>query len=172
MRQALIRALVEFSGAMVLISHDRHLLRTVCDELIVIHDGVVERFEDSIDDYPAWLAQQQAAAAGDLGTQPQPEAPNRKRQRQAEARRRLALKPLTDRVRAIEGALAKERERLDRVEQQLADPDLYSDPDRKPEMEQLFMARAEHQAAVEDLESQWLDAGEALEQAAGGRPES
>ncbi len=55
MRQALSVALIEYSGALVVISHDRHLLRSVCDELLIVHDGSVERFTQSIDDYPAWL---------------------------------------------------------------------------------------------------------------------
>jgi ATP-binding cassette subfamily F protein 3 len=172
MRQALIRALVEFGGALVLISHDRHLLRTVCDELIVVHDGQVERFEQDLDGYPAWLAARQEAAADS-----RPErmggaaAANRKRQRQAEAQRRLALKPLTDRVRAIEVKLSSNRDRLQRLEHQLADANLYSDPDRRAEMEGLARARAELQSGLEDLEAQWLEASEALEQAGEGLPD-
>jgi ATP-binding cassette subfamily F protein 3 len=166
MRQALIRALVEFGGAMVLISHDRHLLRTVCDELIVVHDGVVERFDQDLDDYPAWLADQQAA---DRGASPDgqngPAATNRKHQRRAEAQRRLALKPLTDRVRAIERQLESDRSRLQRLEQQLADAGLYSDPDRRDEMNDLIRARADLESGMQSLETRWLEASEALEQA-------
>ena len=168
MRQALIRALVEFGGAMVLISHDRHLLRTVCDELVVVHDGLVERFDDSIDDYPAWLAERQSAEGGSRGDESGETSPtNRKRQRQEEAQRRLALKPLTDRVRKIENTLSSDRSRLERLEERLADAGLYSDPDRRAEMEDLSRARAELQSTIDALESQWLEASEALERAAG-----
>ena len=59
MRQALSVALMEYSGALVVISHDRHLLRSVCDELLIVHDGVVDRFNRSLDEYPAWLREQQ-----------------------------------------------------------------------------------------------------------------
>jgi ATP-binding cassette subfamily F protein 3 len=168
MRQALIRALVEFGGAMVLISHDRHLLRTVCDELVVVHDGLVERFDASIDDYPAWLADRQSAEGGGRRDESCEVSPtNRKRQRQEEAQRRLELKPLTDRIRTIENTLSSDRGRLERVEQQLADAGLYSDPGRRTEMEDLSRARAELQSAIDALESQWLEASEALERAAG-----
>jgi ATP-binding cassette subfamily F protein 3 len=167
MRQALIRALVEFGGAMVLISHDRHLLRTVCDELVVVHDGLVERFDESIDDYPAWLAERQSADGGGRSDESRESAPtNKKRQRQEEAQRRLALKPLTDRVRDIEKALSADRAGLRRVEERLADTGLYSDPDRLAEMEDLSRARAELQSSIDALESQWLEASEALERAA------
>ena len=168
MRQALIRALVEFGGAMVLISHDRHLLRTVCDELIVVHDGLVERFDDSIDDYPAWLAERQSTDLdGDRDKSRETSPANRKRQRQEEAQRRLALKPLTDQIRRIENTLSSDRSRLQRVEESLADAGLYSDPDRRTEMEDLSRARAELQSAIDALEAQWLEASEALERAAG-----
>jgi ATP-binding cassette subfamily F protein 3 len=63
MRQALSRALVDFSGAIVLISHDRHLLRSVCDELLVVHDGAVDVFDRELDQYPAWLAERQPERA-------------------------------------------------------------------------------------------------------------
>ena len=59
MRQALSIALIEYTGALVVISHDRHLLRSVCDELLIVHDGIVDRFSRSLDEYPAWLKEQQ-----------------------------------------------------------------------------------------------------------------
>ena len=171
MRQALIRALVEFGGALVLISHDRHLLRTVCDELVVVHDGIAEPFDRDLDDYAAWLAGREAAGNGSRPpASADPPADSRKRNRQAGARRRLALKPLTDRVRAIERDMAANRERLQDLEQLLADPALYSDPARRLEMEGLARARAELQTGLEALESSWLEASEALEQAGGTPP--
>ena len=53
MRHALCVALLEYSGALVVISHDRHLLRTVCDELLVVHNGTVDRFKQTLDDFPS-----------------------------------------------------------------------------------------------------------------------
>jgi len=91
MRLALSRALVDYSGALVVISHDRHLLRSVCDELLIVHDGRVDQFDRSLDDYPAWLREQQAGESS-AKTAPTPQdragAVNRKRQRQIEARQR------------------------------------------------------------------------------------
>ena len=63
MRQALSVALIEYTGALVVISHDRHLLRSVCDELLIVHDGIVDRFKRSLDEYPAWLKERELGKA-------------------------------------------------------------------------------------------------------------
>jgi ATP-binding cassette subfamily F protein 3 len=87
MRQALSIALIEYTGALVVISHDRHLLRSVCDELLIVHDGIVDRFNRSIDDYPTWLKEQEEKPEkATVGGASCPEkAPNKKQQRQEQA---------------------------------------------------------------------------------------
>jgi ATP-binding cassette subfamily F protein 3 len=167
MRQALSRALVDFSGAIVLISHDRHLLRSVCDELLVVHDGAVDVFDRELDQYPAWLAERQPERAD--GSEREPvlaAAPaNRKLQRQQEAQRRLALKPLADRVREVEERLAVERAGLESVQARLADPGLYTDARLKDEITGLLREQAACRSALALLESEWLEASTALERA-------
>ena len=166
MRQALGLALTDYAGALVVISHDRHLLRTVCDELLMVHSGRAEIFDQSIDDYPAWLAAQTAAAAARPGaatTEPQPG--NKRQQRQAEAQRRIVLKPLSDRVRAIERELEQQRAALQLAEARLAEETLYTDPARRTELTGSIQSRAQCAAAIEQLEWQWLEASETLERA-------
>jgi ATP-binding cassette subfamily F protein 3 len=168
MRQALSQALVEFGGAIVLISHDRHLLRSVCDELLVVHDGVVDVFDRELDQYPAWLAERQVLNAE--GPRLEAEAPatataNKKRQRQVEAQRRLALKPLADRVREIERRLAAGRAELERLQARLAEPALYTDTERKDEITGLLREQAACKTSLATLESDWLEASDALERA-------
>jgi ATP-binding cassette subfamily F protein 3 len=167
MRQALSVALIEYTGALVVISHDRHLLRSVCDELLIVHDGIVDRFNRSLDDYPAWLKEQedrseQAAAKWQ-------EAPakkmTRKQQRQEQAQLRQRLKPLHDKVRDIEKDLAANRSRLTELETHLADESIYADPGRKNELTQLVQDQAQARSAIESLEGEWLEASEKLEQA-------
>jgi ATP-binding cassette subfamily F protein 3 len=170
MRQALSRALVDYSGALVVISHDRHLLRSVCDELLMVHSGTVTRFNHGLDDYPAWLKEHQGSTHEEqpaTGSDTKQPAVSRKQQRQVEARRRQQLKPLSDRVRRIESELEAHRRDLQELETRLADSGLYSDPGRKDELNGIMQARAGLKPAIETLEWEWLEASEALEQARG-----
>ena len=167
MRQALSLALIEYSGALVVISHDRHLLRSVCDELMIVHDGVVDRFDRSLDDYPAWIREQEESAgqAEARWKDAPPRSINRKQQRQEQAERRKRLKPLHDKVRDIEKALASKRARLDELEARLADESLYADPGRKDELTELIKDQGAIKSTIESLEWEWLEASEVLEQA-------
>ena len=170
MRQALSRALVDYSGAMVVISHDRHLLRSVCDDLLIVNDGTVDRFERSLDDYPAWLREQNpGVGTGSIAAETEPgEAPpaiSRKQQRQAEALQRQKLKPLSDRVRKIEAGLEACRSSMQTIEEKLSDPEIYSEPARKDELTAIIREQAEHKSTIESLEWEWLEASELLEQA-------
>ena len=167
MRQALSVALIEYTGALVLISHDRHLLRSVCDELLIVHDGSVERFERSLDDYPAWLREQEEKSeqTGADETEVPVTTVNRKQQRQEQAQERQRLKPLRDKVREVEKALAANRSRLTELETRLADESIYTDQSRKEELTQLIQDQAAIKSKVESLEWEWLEASEQLERA-------
>jgi len=167
MRQALSVALVEYTGALVVISHDRHLLRSVCDELLIVHDGVVDRFNRSLDDYPAWLREQEERLEQDAAKWKDVTAKsvNRKQQRQEQAQRRRRLKPLHDKVRDVEKELAANRSRLAELEASLADQSIYADAGRKDELKKLVQDQAEAKTAIESLEWEWLEASEKLEQA-------
>jgi ATP-binding cassette subfamily F protein 3 len=165
MRQALSVALIEYTGALVVISHDRHLLRSVCDELLIVHDGIVDRFDRSIDDYPAWLKEQEENAekvAAKWQDEPAKQV-SKKQQRQEQALRRQRLKPLYDKVRNIEKDLASNRSQLIELDERLADESLYSDTNRKDELKQLVKDQAAVKAAIEALEWDWLEASEELE---------
>lgn len=168
MRQALSVALIEYSGALVVISHDRHLLRSVCDELLIVHDGIVDRFDRSLDDYPAWLKEQQLPVSqievGDEeGAAPPTRSLSKKQLRQEQASRRERLKPLYDKVRDIERKLVSNRAEVDSLEQKLADETLYTDPTRQAELTGFVQALAEAKSAIEVLEWDWLEASEGLE---------
>ena len=167
MRQALSVALIEYTGALVVISHDRHLLRSVCDELLIVHDGIVDRFNRTLDDYPTWLREQeekteQAAAKWQDGPA---KSVNRKQQRQEQAQQRQRLKPLYDKVRDVEKELASSRSRLGELEARLADESIYADTSRKDELTQLVQDQATARTKIESLEWEWLEASEELEQA-------
>ena len=172
MRQALSVALIEYSGALVVISHDRHLLRSVCDELLIVHDGIVDRFQRSLDEYPAWLKEQQIREGQTDGEDEQAENSkrqnNKKKSRQQDALRRQRLKPLSDKVRKIEKLLASKRIELELQEKCLADENLYADAERLPELTGLLKEQASLKSAIDTLEWDWLEASESLENAEKG----
>jgi ATP-binding cassette subfamily F protein 3 len=167
MRQALSVALIEYTGALVVISHDRHLLRSVCDELLIVHDGVVERFNRSLDDYPVWLKEREEESEQVAAKwQDAPEkSVNKKQQRQEQAQRRQRLKPLYDKVRDVEKDLASQRSRLTELDARLTDESIYVDSGRKDELTQLVQDQAAARSAIESLEWEWLEASEKLEKA-------
>ena len=167
MRQALSVALIEYTGALVVISHDRHLLRSVCDDLLIVHDGIVDRFEYSLDDYPAWLREQEDKAGEEAAKwQDEPaKTVNKRQQRQEQAEHRKRLKPLRDKVREVERVLEGKRSRLADIEAQLVDESIYADPNRKDELTRLIREQAAVKSTIEELESDWLEASEELEQA-------
>ena len=164
MRHALSVALMEYSGALLVISHDRHLLRSVCDDLYIVHNGQLHEFRQSIDEYPNWLRDQEDApddgSAGEARTTP---VSSKKQNRQDEARRRQRLKPHTDAVRKIDKEMNRQRTQLSGLEQRLADESLYTDADRKDEMTTLLKKQADLRSSLESLEWEWLDASEKLE---------
>jgi ATP-binding cassette subfamily F protein 3 len=167
MRQALSVALIEYTGALVVISHDRYLLRSVCDELLIVHDGVVDRFNRSLDDYPAWLREQEEASEQVMAKWKDDPAKtaNKKQQRREQAEQRKRLKPLNDKVRQVESALEAKRSRLTELEERLADESIYADPNRKDELTRLMKDQAAVRSIIESLELEWLEASERLEQA-------
>jgi ATP-binding cassette subfamily F protein 3 len=167
MRQALSVALIEYTGALVVISHDRHLLRSVCDELLIVHDGIVDRFTRSIDDYPTWLREQEdkAEQAAAKWQDAPAKSVNKKQQRQEQAQRRQRLKPLYDKVRDLEKELERLRLTLTELDARLSDESIYADQTRKDELPQLVREQAEVKSTIESLEWEWLEASEKLEQA-------
>jgi len=166
MRHALSMALMEYSGALLVISHDRHLLRSVCDELYVVHNGRLHEFRQPLDEYSNWLKTQDEESESELSPAPQASrASSKKQHRQNEARRRQQLKPQRDAVRNIEKQMNKHRAELTGIESSLHDESLYTDAGRKEEMTQLLQQQAELKASLETLEWEWLEVSEKLEEA-------
>jgi len=165
MRQALSVALIEYSGALVVISHDRHLLRSVCDELLIVHDGIVDRFNRSLDEYPAWLKEQQISEGQTEVTGTASRQPSKRQLRQREAQRRQRLKPMLDKVRKIESQLSTNRTALESLDKRLAEEAIYMDPERKSELTELIKEQTGLKSAIDTLEWDWIEASEALDNA-------
>jgi ATP-binding cassette subfamily F protein 3 len=166
MRHALGVALLEYSGALLVISHDRHLLRSVCDDLYVLHNGRLHEFRKPLDEYPNWLKDQDAAAVDEAvpGLQAT-RVSSKKQNRQEEARRRQLLKPYMDTVRKIDRQMIRHRADLAGLESVLHDESLYTDTARKEEMTLVLQQQAGLKSSLETLEWEWLEASEKLEEA-------
>jgi ATP-binding cassette subfamily F protein 3 len=165
MRQALGVALQDFAGAMMIVSHDRHLLRVTTDRLLLVHSGAVDEFDGSLDDYPAWLAARNRLDAkltdrsdGTL------EVAGRKERKRREAVMRQSLSRFNRRIEKADAALAEAHVRKKELEARLADPSIY-EAEKKDELHGVLAEQAENNWILAKAEAEWLEATEALERA-------
>lgn len=175
-RHALTMALAQFDGTLILVSHDRHLLRATTDQFLLVAAGEVKPFDGDLDDYRDWLLQHaadQRAAAREAGTgssgdgMQAGDGANRKDQKRAEAQERQRLsqlrKPLQRKIEKLEQSMAKlsdEKARLDAI---LADSGTYEEA-KKTLLTDSLKQQAEVTNRLSDVEAEWLEAQEALEQ--------
>ena len=162
MRHSLGQALQDFQGAMVIVSHDRHLLRITSDRLLLVAAARVEAFPGDLEDYPAWLAGSNArrsAGAPGKGTNSMALRNTRKRE---EAQKRSRLKPLRSRLKELEDAMERLVEQQAQLQVQLADHAIYGES-QKERLKSLLMEKAQVDAMVAETEQAWLAAGEDLE---------
>ncbi|MEW6342133.1 MAG: ATP-binding cassette domain-containing protein [Paraburkholderia sp.] len=179
-RHALTMALAQFEGTLILVSHDRHLLRATTDQFMLVAKHRLQPFDGDLDDYRDWLLQHAAeqrlalkagngtsTAGGGGAANGEDSAANRKEQRRqdAETRQKLAhlKKPLQSRISKIEkemDALNTEKATLDTF---VADPASY-DPQQKSKLTEAIRRQADVNARLEALEAEWLDTHEELEQ--------
>jgi ATP-binding cassette subfamily F protein 3 len=167
MRHALAQALQEYQGAMVIVSHDRSLLRTTTDQLLLVADGGARPFDGDLDDYPRWLAAQRARGAQTgTGTEDKGEhsAQARRERKRLEAEQRRRLQPLRSRLQVLERQLEELQREQARLEQRLADAGIY-DEQRKGELRELLGHKAELDRRLGTTEEHWLLTGEELEEA-------
>lgn len=163
MREALAAALQSFSGALVLVSHDRHLLRLVSDSLWLVADGCAAPFEGDIDDYGRWLVERHAAQTLDKprsGGATTAVARRERRRRLADERRRAA--PLRREIEVLErrlGALSDERASIESV---LAGDAIY-DEDERARLHELLVRRGKLDAEITTVESTWLAKNEQMD---------
>jgi ATP-binding cassette subfamily F protein 3 len=159
MRHALTMALQAFEGAMVLVSHDRHLLRTVCDSLLLVANTTVEPFSGDLDDYGKWLSDQRREKNVENDT---PEKSSRKEQRRIDTERRKQLQPLRNKVKKLETELEKLHVRKNELTTALADPEIY-DETNKEKLKILSLEHAQLEKSLEEIEEAWMLTSEELE---------
>lgn len=162
-RHALTLALQAFAGAIVVVSHDRHLLRNTVDEFWLIDSGRVEPFNGDLTDYQRWLAE--ARTTGNTAPKAQAtedKKSDKKEQRQSSAAERERLKPFTQALRQIEQRMERLQQKRAQLEQELADPGLYDGVNQR--LQVLLKDQGAVQQELSGLEEQWLEKSEVLEQ--------
>ena len=175
MRQALTMALQNFDGAIVVVSHDRHLLRNTVDEFWLVNDGRVVEYQGDLEDYGRWLADRrkdetEAPKRLQAGQQDPVEpavgtgesADDRKARKRAEAALRKKLSPYRKQQTSLEKEMEQLHRRLSVLEEELADPGLYEES-RKVRMKELLGEQATSKSRLEEVEVQWLEVSEAVE---------
>ena len=154
-REALVRALANFEGAVLLITHDPHLVDLVADTLWLVADGTVKPFDGDLDDYRALLTERARPA-------PKADAGSLRDERRARADARAAVAPLRKAAKDAEARIAKLTSERKRLEAKLADPDLYT-ASRKGEVAAAQSTLAALKRQLATAETEWLVAEEALE---------
>ena len=165
MRQALTEALIEFEGALVVVSHDRHLLRSTTDDLYLVHDRKVEPFDGDLEDYQQWLSdvQKQENQTDEAPKENANSAQARKDQKRREAELRAQTQPLRKEIARLEKEMEKLNAQLAQAEEKLGDSELY-DQSRKAELTACLQQQASAKSGLEECEMAWLEAQEQLEQ--------
>jgi ATP-binding cassette subfamily F protein 3 len=176
-REALTMALAQFEGTLVLVSHDRHLLRATTDQFLIVAEGRLQPFDGDLDDYKEWLFQTKLGkgaealpVARDSKAPPAPAVPvpvaDRKEQKrlEAEERQRLAAarKPIENRIKRLEEQMAKLNAKKAGIDARLLEPSIY-EAGNKEELKNLVADQAFCSRDLEQLEAEWLELQEQLE---------
>ena len=164
MRQALTMALQEFEGAVIVVSHDRHLLRNTVDQFLLVADGRVSEFDGDLEDYYRWLAQQKQSAPSEEKSTDNSLKVDKKNLRQQSAAQRQQLKPLTNKLKNLESQMEKLQRRLSEIETQLSDVSIYEDVN-KAHLQALLAEQTTLQPQLMECEENWLLVSEEIEAA-------
>jgi len=162
MRLALTMALQEFAGAVVVVSHDRHLLKSTTDDFLLVADGKVEPFDGDLDDYSRWLVEYRQRNAPVSSAVTNPDKTDKKATRQAAAALRQQLAPHKKTADKLEAELNQVHAQLAEIETALGDGGLY-EAARKDELRELLARQTALKQREGDLEDAWMQALETLE---------
>ena len=159
MREALADALQSYQGAVILVSHDRYLLRHCVDEFLLVENGQLQSFSGSLDDYYSLQEQQtKPSTKNPVGASPS----NKKQARSDAAAKRKQLAPLKKKVDQLEKHIEDADQQLQQLRSQLGDAELYSD-ERKTELQSILAEEAKLVQQLADYEADWEQALEAFE---------
>jgi len=163
MRHALSLALQDYQGAIIIISHDRHILRSVTDQLYLVAKGSVSAFNGDLDDYRLWLNEQKQLSHSSSSETSEPTTNiNKKEQRKLDAEHRKKLKPLHNALKKADKLLETYHQQQKQLEEQLADTELYN-ASNKDRLKTVLQEKAQIDQALEETEIEWMDISEQLE---------
>jgi len=162
MRLALTMALQEFSGAVLVVSHDRHLLKSTTDNFLLVADGVVQEFDGDLDDYARWLVDYRLRNAPVSNTPVNVDKTDKKAQRQQAAALRQQLAPHKREADKLEKELGTLHEKLAKIESALGDSGIY-EAANKDKLRDLLADQAKLKSRESELEEAWMEALELLE---------
>ncbi|MEG1051806.1 MAG: ATP-binding cassette domain-containing protein [Janthinobacterium sp.] len=181
-REALTEALAQFEGTLVVVSHDRHLLRATTDEFIIVADGKLQPFDGDLDDYKDWLFKTKLGKGTDVlpaagkanktdfpvvspvAAAPAPAAPVRDKRKEAEERQKTAAlrKPIENKLKRQEEQIAKRNAQKAETDAKLGEPTIY-DAANKAKLKQLLADQTFFTKDLAQLEAEWLDLQDQLE---------
>ncbi|MEA3064130.1 MAG: ATP-binding cassette, subfamily er 3 [Sphingomonadales bacterium] len=159
-REALVQALNGYSGAVIVVSHDRHMLQLIADRLVLVEGGTARDYDGSLEDYTALVL------AKDAGTAAESPRANRKDERRAAAAAREKGQKLRSRAKAAEAEVARLTELRSAIDRAMFDPSGAAPALADLTMGELMKRRAQVERALAAAEEQWLEASEALERIA------
>lgn len=163
MRNALSIALQEYEGAMILVSHDRFLVRTTTDQLLLVANGKLQNFDGDLNDYQKWLMDFRKQRTLDFSLPAQGSELSRKEQRKQDALEREKRKPLLQKISRLEAQMEKLNKQMTHITEQLADPFIY-EAKNKSRMQQCLLDQAMCKKELSQLENEWLQACEERDQ--------
>jgi len=166
MRHALTIAMQSFEGAMIIVSHDRHLLRTVADTLFLVAHGGVEPFDGDLEDYKQWISNEnklQKTHATESKVQEKSLSQTPLSSKQNISKNRAQIKPLENKLRNLEKKQEKLTSKKDDIDSKLSVDSIY-DPNNKEMLDTLLTAQNEITIELEKVESEWMDISEELEE--------
>lgn len=168
-REALTIALSTFEGTLLLVSHDRHLIRSSCDRLILVHEGAVTEYEGDLDDYASLVLEHRKAVLDALKPEKKNDAEetvNRREERRLQAQERSRIsalrKPLEKELRAIEKAMTEVEQEIARIDAQMSDTAWY-EAASAADIAEATKKRGEAAVQKDELEMRWLDVSEKIE---------
>jgi ATP-binding cassette subfamily F protein 3 len=164
-REALTDALAQFEGTLMLVSHDRHLLRATTDQFLIVADGALTPFDGDLDDYKDWLFKTKLAAKMQALTEPVAAKVATPVMAVPSAGSAAKRKPIESRIKRLEEQMAALNEQKTVLEARLAEPQIY-EAANKATLKQLQAEQAVCLKALNEAEAEWIVQQEALEQAA------